>query len=238
LSEGQRRAMWVGRTPMPVSDEARRWNDTHYSAYGYGFRLADVDGEWTVSHTGSLMGMYSAMFLLPDRKTGFVILMNGSGSDARTVLTQLLAKHFTAPDDFRDAAWYIADLEWEEDDPDQPSPPDTSARAAVTPDAMRGFTGLWRDPWFGKVSICAQGGLVKFSSEKSPMLTGTIMEAGGRRLVDWDESTVSEEAWLSFAKGIDGAAATLTLAKVDPEADFSSDYEDLFFIRTADCPPP
>jgi hypothetical protein len=238
LSEEQRRTMWVGRTPMPVSDEARRWNDTHYSAYGYGFRLADVDGEWTVSHTGSLMGMYSAMFLLPDRKSGFVMLMNGAGSDARTVLTQLLAKLFTAPDDTRDAAWYIADLERGEDEADQPSAPDTSARVAVTPEAMRGFTGLWRDPWFGKVSICADGSLVEFSAEKSPMLTGTVMETVGRKLVDWDEPTVSEEAWLNFAEGVDGAPATLTMTKVDPEADFSSDYEDLAFTRTGDCPPP
>jgi hypothetical protein len=79
---------------------------------------------------------------------------------------------------------------------------------------------------------------VEFSAEKSPMLTGTVMETVGRKLVDWDEPTVSEEAWLNFAEGVDGAPATLTMTKVDPEADFSSDYEDLAFTRTGDCPPP
>ena len=57
-----------------------------YYAYGYGFRLADADGAWTVSHTGTLGGMYSMMMLVPDRKSGFVFMINGDGSNARTVL--------------------------------------------------------------------------------------------------------------------------------------------------------
>jgi len=73
LSPEQRRAMWTPRTLMPVSERRRKWNNSHYHAYAFGFRLTDVDGVWTVSHTGSLMGMYSAMTLLPDQKSGFVL---------------------------------------------------------------------------------------------------------------------------------------------------------------------
>ena len=36
-------------------------------------------------------------------------------------------------------------------------------------------------------------------------------------------------------RGHDGSAR-LAMAKVDPEADFSYDYEDLGFIRTGNCP--
>ena len=236
LSEEQRRALWTPRTPMPVPDLARRWNGTHFYAYAYGFRLADVDGEWTVSHTGSLMGMYSVMFLLPDRKSGFVMLTNGEGSDARTILSLLLTKAFTAPDDTHDAAWYIADLERDRAAPDEPKAPDTSARDPVTPEEMQAFTGVWRDAWFGDVLVCAEGSRVKFSAVKSPMLTGTVMAVDGRKLVDWDDVSVSDEAWLDFAVGHDGTAAALAMSKVDPEADFSSDYEDLAFTKVADCP--
>src|SRR5690606_19073325 len=58
LDAAQRAEMWKARTPMPISSQRRRWDDTHYYAYAYGFRLADADGEWTVSHTGTLGGMY------------------------------------------------------------------------------------------------------------------------------------------------------------------------------------
>ena len=30
-------------------------------------------------------------------------------------------------------------------------------------------------------------------------------------------------------------ATTLAMSKLDPDADFSSDYEDLAFVRVADC---
>ncbi|HEX2139551.1 MAG TPA: serine hydrolase domain-containing protein, partial [Woeseiaceae bacterium] len=40
LSQEQRRAMWAPRTPMPISKRRRAWNNTHYYAYGFGFRLA------------------------------------------------------------------------------------------------------------------------------------------------------------------------------------------------------
>src|SRR3546814_8940105 len=93
--------MWTARTPMPIPQRRRDWDNTHYYAYAFGFRLADVDGQWTVSHTGTLGGMYSAMMLLPDRRSGFVIMINGDGDAARTVLTEVLLKHFTAPEQGR-----------------------------------------------------------------------------------------------------------------------------------------
>ena len=77
LSAKQRQAMWAPRTPMPISARRQAWDGTRFYAYGYGWRIADVDGEMTVSHTGTLSGMYSVMTLLPDRKSGFVVLIAG-----------------------------------------------------------------------------------------------------------------------------------------------------------------
>ncbi|MEO8161828.1 MAG: membrane dipeptidase, partial [Arenimonas sp.] len=44
LTPARRQEMWQARTPMPISEQRRTWDDTHYYAYAYGFRLADVDG--------------------------------------------------------------------------------------------------------------------------------------------------------------------------------------------------
>jgi CubicO group peptidase (beta-lactamase class C family) len=235
LSDEQRRAMWAPRTPMPISERRRAWNDTHYYAYAFGFRVADVDGVWTVSHTGSLMGMYSAMTLLPDLDGGFVLLTNGAGGRARTVLNEVLMKQFTAPEQARTVDRYASALERESTSPGGSSEPDTSSRTPALPGSMTVGTGVWRDPWFGEVSICVRGEAVRFSAAKSPLLTGTVMRVGERHLVDWDDDSVDAEAWLEFYVDAHGTTKRLTMAKVDPNADFSFDYEDLAFTRERDC---
>ena len=74
---------------------------------------------------------------------------------------------------------------------------------------------------------------MRFASAKSPLLAGRVMEVGTRRLVDWDEDSVDAEAWLDLDTR-DGQVV-LTMAKVDPDADFSYDYQDLAFTRVRDC---
>ncbi|HST45297.1 MAG TPA: serine hydrolase domain-containing protein, partial [Luteimonas sp.] len=272
LSSAQREAAWTAQTPMPLSARMRAWDDSHFSAYGYGWRLTDVDGTAKVSHTGTLAGMYSAVTLLPQRGVGFVVLINGEAEEARTVLTQVLVKQVTDPAARADVASYAARLRDERPDGARQAPgvsrsssrpashpasgqavlataetaTDTasvatsvgraSPRHAATPASLGIATGLYRDPWFGDVSICPAGGGVRFRAHKSAMLSGPVLHAGDGLLVDWDALGADADAWL-HAGGKPGAAdATLTMSKVDPEADFSYDFEDLAFTRVASCP--
>lgn len=233
LSKEQRAAMWSPRTPMPISARRRAWENTHYYAYALGFRVADADGAWTVSHTGTLSGMYSVMLLLPDRRSGFVMMTNGEGSEARSVGTEVLLKLFTSPDDPRGVADYAADLARDAAAPARSRTPDTSSRVAAEPKVMRAQLGIWRDPWFGEVAICERKGRVRFEAAKSPRLAGKVMVVGTRALVEWDSDAADVEAWLDFGAG--ERSGTLAMAKVDPDGDFSSDYEDLAFVRVRDC---
>ena len=244
LAPAQREAMWKPRTPMPIPALRKRWDNTHYYAYAYGFRVADVDGQWTVSHTGTLGGMYSMMMLLPDQRSGFVLMINGDGGNARTVLGEVLLKQFTAPADMRGVAGYADDLAR----PSAPSAtaskpaskpaakpplPDINKRTPVTPAQLRDWLGTWRDPWFGDVRICAVGDGVEWRSAKSPKMHGRVSDLGGRYLLHWDDIAVDIDAWLDFAGS--GNARTLRMAKIDPAGDFSSDYEDLAFTRVGSC---
>jgi len=230
LAPEQRQAEWTPYTPMPISKQRREWDGTRFLAYGYGWRIADVDGELTVSHTGTLSGMYSALTLLPDRQSGFVILINAEAEDARTVLNEVLLKHFTAPQRARSVADYADELQRDEETRHASRVPDTSSRKPATPGELAERLGVWRDPWFGEVSICARGGGVHFAALKSPMLEGPVMRVGKSWLVQWEHGDA--EAWLRFPAQPDG---TLRMTKVDPDADFSYDYEDLAFTRVGDC---
>ena len=236
LSEEQREAVWSPQTIMPLTRRMRDWDDSHYSAYGYGWRLADVDGTQKVSHTGTLSGMYSALTLLPQEHAGFVILINADAGDARTVLNQVLVKQFTAPEQRRTVAYYADRLDHDAREAKVRRPvPDTSSRTAASPADMAGRLGVYRDPWFGEVSICPAGAGVRFAAAKSPRMAGDVMRVGDRLLVQWSGRGADTEPWLHFASA-GSTPMTLAMSKIDPEADFSSDFEDLSFVRTGDCP--
>jgi hypothetical protein len=232
LTLARREELWSAHTPMPISERQRRWDGSRFNAYGYGWRLSDVDGVLRVAHTGTLAGMYSAVILLPEKNIGMVFLINGDAGQARTVLSQLLVKHFTAPTDQRRLVDYVADLSSESAGSNQSKAPDVSVRTPVAADAFQNRSGIYEDPWFGRISVCPNGDRVEFTAAKSPLMRGTLMESRGGILVDWLDPSVDAEPWLHFA--VSGAPA-LTLTKVDPEADFSYDYEDLAFTRVGAC---
>ncbi len=229
LSAEQRRILQSPHMLIPVSDQRREWNNTHIMAYGYGWRMADVDGHWSVWHTGTLSGMYSELMLLPDQDAGFVFMINGDGGDARTVLGQVLLKTLIGADDSRGVEDYAAELDQAEQVRRRSRVPDTSSRQPATASQMKSMLGVWRDPWFGKVRVCGDDDGVRFASDKSPQLTGPVMQVGKRYLIAWEHGDA--EAWLA-PPDKDGV---MRLAKVDPDADFSYDYEDLAFARIGDC---
>jgi CubicO group peptidase (beta-lactamase class C family) len=230
LSPEQRRKEWTGYTPMPISARQHAWDGTLFYSYGYGWRIADVDGQMTVSHTGTLSGMYSAVTLLPFRKSGYVFLIDADAENARVVLNEVLTKRFTAPQMARSVASYADELARMDQQQRSSHVPDTSSRKPATPGDLRDQLGVWRDPWFGEARICARGDDVFFASQKSPRLAGQVMRVGESYLVHWGSG--NSEAWLLFPRQ---AGDTLHMAKVDPDADFSDDYEDLAFKREHAC---
>jgi hypothetical protein len=113
--------------------------------------------------------------------------------------------------------------------PDLP-PREPASVAALTP-----WLGVYRDPWFGEISVCANEGRVTLSSAKSPRLTGAVMSAGGKLLVDWSDDSVDAEPYLMFEPAASNAPRALKMSKIDPEADFSYDFEDLSFTFVRNC---
>jgi len=239
LSETQRGEAWKNHMPMPLLQRMRDWDNSHYSAYGYGWRLADVDGTWKVSHTGTLSGMYSSLTLLPHKDVGIVILANGDADELRTVLGQVLVKHYTQPHADALTVGHYAGLLAQARAAVGKTHADAAAsgsagRAPAVPSDPLLVTGRYADPWFGDVLVCAAGEGVELRALKSPKLRGAVLRSGERLLVDWHDPDVDVEAWLSF--DVAAASTRMTMAKLDPAADFSYDYEDLAFQRIDDCP--
>ncbi len=235
LSPAQRQVLQAPHMLIPVPALRRTWDHSHVMAYGYGWRMTDVDGEWNVWHTGTLTGMYSMLALLPDRRSGFVFMINGDADEARTVLGEVLTKHFTAPGEQHDVNWYADALDsMARQHAATSAMPDTAAQRPADPAELATWTGIYRDPWFGDISLCPRDGMVRFAAIKSPKLAGTVMRLGTRYLAHWDDSG-ELDAWLDFHAARDSQPITLRMAKLDPKGDFSSDYEDLDLQRIGDC---
>ena len=115
----------------------------------------------------------------------------------------------------------------------KPPLPDIAARKPVTPSQLQQWLGIWRDPWFGDVRLCAVGDGVEWRSLKSPKMHGKVGQLDGRYVLHWDDIAVDENAWLDFSS--EGDTRQLRMAKLNPDGDFSSDYEDLAFVRAGDC---
>jgi len=235
LDAAQRQALWTSHMPMPINQRLRDWDNTHFHAYGYGWRLSDMDGQWKVAHTGTLSGMYSSLALLPDMKTGVVMLINGEGEEARTALMQAMLKHYTAPAQQHDVLHYAGLMEQaaaQRRSAGHVRPSLPTARPATVAE-FGDRAGIWRDPWFGEVTLCPRDGKLQFVSAKSPRMSGQVMRADERWYVAWQGLGEDADAWLEFAG--DAQRPLLHLRAIDPDIDFSYDYPDLEFQRHGDC---
>lgn len=234
LSEAQRQAITGVQMPMPISTRDRRWEDAHVRAYGYGLRLGDAHGRWRVGHTGTLDGMYSAMAMFPDSRRGYVFLINGEAGDARIVLEAALSRLLSdLPPEFERlaneraaerAASGAAEVRAQ-----------AAKRERVTVDEAREFLGIYKDPWLGEIALCPEGEAVVWRARKSPKLHGTLHRVAARWLVEWDEPDVAgADAWLDPAT-VAGKGVTLAMRAIDPETDFSYDFQDLAPTRLRAC---
>ena len=62
---------------------------------------------------------------------------------------------------------------------------------------------------------------------------GRVGMLDGRYLLHWDDPAVDLDAWVMFSGA--GDTRRMTMAKLDPDGDFSSDYEDLDFVKVGGC---
>lgn len=236
LSEKQRREVWTLQVPMPMSARMREWDNSHFSGYGYGWRLSDVDGQWKVAHTGTLMGMYTSLVLLPDKRNGFILMTNGEAEDARTTLTQALVKHYTAPGQGLGVDHYATLIEQAR----QPvatggsTKPKQAAARVATPGELKQWQGVYQDPWFGKVRLCPAEDKVVFASAMSPKMTGTVMRVQDRWRVDWHAVDVGPAPFLEFTAGAADSVG-VQLSYRDNDGKPGSDYADLELTRVNGC---
>ena len=233
FSEEQSHIMWSPQTILGVSDEAYQRDRTHFRAYALGWRLADVHGYKQVSHTGSYTGWRAEVILVPELDLGVVVLVNASAGNARSAIAEGIVKSYMGIDDIDWVAYFARDDDEDSEDDDEEELADPDFRNGTVLAPLDSYAGLYRDAWFGDVSIEMRGDELWFASSKSPRMQGRLWPFEDHTFYAyWADRTLEADAWVTFEVDETGNSHAMEMVPVWDDSDW--DLSDLDLKRVED----
>ncbi len=233
FSEEQSRIMWSPQTILGVDSTDYERDRTHFKAYALGWRLADVHGYKHVSHTGSYTGFRAHVILVPELDLGVVILVNASANNARAAIAEGIAKAYMGIDDVDWVAYFAREAEEEAADEPEEETADPDFRNGSVLAPLDSYAGLYRDAWFGDVSIEMRGDELWFASAKSPRMLGRLWPFEDNTFYAyWTDRTLEADAWVKFEVDDAGNSGRMELVPVWDYSDW--DLSDLDLQRVRD----
>jgi hypothetical protein len=235
FTEESQREMWKIHTTINLKPNDRY--KPHFSGYGLGWRLADMDGRFTVSHTGDLSGMLSKTIMVPELELGVVVLTNSyyGGGGLFSAVSQTIVDSYLGLDPFDWTTYY---LERHLNNSANASAEVKRVWEAVGMGDHQGinlesYLGIYEDPWFGKVEIYLKDGKPWFRSFRSPQLSGPMFHYKANAFaIRWENRELDADAFAIFSLDEEGRATEIKMKGISPDIDFSYDFQDLHFIRT------
>lgn len=233
FSEATQREMWSSQTNISVGKD--KYN-SHFNAYGLGWRLNDIVGIKQVSHTGGLEGMVTQVTLLPELKLAIVVLTNQEVGAAFSAISNTIKDSYlkVQPEDWVVKLDTLLAKSLKEDErltADVNAEIDKVIASGAQPD-LKNYAGTYFDNWFGKVSVIERSGKLWFQAEKSPKLSGAMsFYKGNTFVVKWTLRRMKADAFVSFTLDTEGKASGFTMKAISPLTDFSYDFHDLDFRR-------
>mgnify|MGYP000583786100 CR=1 FL=1 len=237
FSEKQRDDMWTSQTILRVGKTEREMDGTHFKTYALGWRKEDMHGYEVISHTGTLSGYQAYVALVPKLELGIAILNNGSNSGARTSVMQSVLKSHMGQADTDWVSYYAdAQAKWRaEKETEVKAANDNAVGSGTVAQPLTHYAGLYEDPWFGKVDIVKAGNALRFRSRKMVKMVGTLEPFDHNTfIIKWDDREFRADAYMQFKADMTGKVSGATLQHVDPEGDWSFNFQDLDFTRVED----
>ncbi|HEX2715287.1 MAG TPA: serine hydrolase [Candidatus Acidoferrales bacterium] len=233
FSEKQSHEMWSAQTVIPIGTgpsplAAKR---PHFAAYGLGWFLSDYRGRKLVGHGGGVLGFVSRVMLVPEESLGVAILTNAEqGGAFDSILYHILDFYLgIAPSD-----WIAANKAANEQEGKKAAEvmkKEEEGRAADSKPSLplEKYAGTYDDAWYGPATIRLESGKLIFSLDHTPKAVGDLQHWQYDTFkAHWRDRTI-EDAFLSFTLKANGSIDHFTMAAVSPLADFSFDYQDLYF---------
>lgn len=233
FGEQRSEEMWAQHMIVPIgaAPPELRILERHFAGYGFGWGLRDYKGRKLVSHAGGVAGYVTRVMLVPEENLGVVILTNAEEDAAyESVLMHILDGYLGGPTED-----YIASFKKLEDEEktkaDETMSKAAQARAAESKPSLpvEKYAGRYSDPWYGSVSIRMEDGGLLLNFERTLHGLADLQHWQYDTFkAHWRDRTV-EDAFVTFALKPDGSIDHFTMVAVSPLADFSFDYQDLYF---------
>lgn len=234
FTEASQHEMWKIHTTIPVRPDKRY--KPHFSGYGLGWRLSDMNGKMSVSHTGDLRGMLSKTIMIPDLELGVVVLTNSyyGGAGVFRAVSQTIVDSYLGLDDYGWTDRYLASHQASSGGAKAEVERIWRSVEAASDDHINpeNYTGIYEDPWFGKIRIYLQDEQLWFSSLRSPALTGPMYYYKANAFaIRWEKRELDADAFAIFSLDEEGMAQRIRMKGVSPDIDFSYDFQDLDLRR-------
>jgi Domain of unknown function (DUF3471)/Beta-lactamase len=203
--------------------------------YALGWFVRDYRGKKIVTHSGGVLGGVAIMAIIPEKNVGISIAINSEDSIARLAVFYRLLDHYLG---FEPADW--------------PAKLETARNTLVAggleelkkqPEKMRpnsnftlpigDYAGVYRDPWYGTMTISAKAKGLWINFDRTPGMEGTLEPVADDTFrTRWTDRSI-EDAYVKFIFDGKGRVSKVTMWAVSPLADFSFDYHDLEFAPEA-----
>ena len=234
FTEKSQREMWKIHTTIDVRPNERY--NPQFSGYGLGWRLSDMNGYMTVSHTGDLSGMLSKTFMIPRLELGVVVLTNSyyGGGGLFQAVSQTIVDSYLGLDDYGWTDIYLARYKSRSGSASAVVDKVWETVEAANDDHIKpsDFTGIYEDPWFGKIKIYEKEGQLWFTSLRSPKLSGPMHYYKANAFaIPWEIRELDADAFAIFSLDEEGKARSITMKGISPDLDFSYDFHDLYLER-------
>jgi CubicO group peptidase (beta-lactamase class C family) len=237
FSDKAQQEMWSPQTILPVSANNNFYN-THFSAYGLGWGISDVNGYKQLSHTGGLTGVVTQVTMIPELKLGIVVLTNQQEGAAFSSITNTIKDSYFGMPKVDRVAQYKKQVS-DKDDADEAKVKAVWATVEANqknPSACQldpaNITGTYHDAWFGDVVISYQDGALHFQAKHSPRLNGVMyFYKGNSYAVKWHDRYMLADAYAIFSLDKNGKPTGFKMEKISDLTDFSYDFQDLDLKR-------
>ncbi len=160
FSDTQSWQMWQPNISLPVGPNSIKANPTkHFSSYGMGWFLFDYHGRKVMNHSGGLDGMLSYTVLIPEEKTGFVILTNNETPSFAIMMNKILDIMVGAPDHDWNADAIARDKRNTAADTEEREKVDAARVKNTKPTlALSDYAGTYSSQMYGDVTIAEENG--------------------------------------------------------------------------------
>jgi CubicO group peptidase (beta-lactamase class C family) len=233
FSEAQSREMWTGQTLLPIGggDSPLAAMRPKFAAYALGWGVQDYHGRKLVGHSGGVSGFVTRVMLVPEENLGILVFTNAeSGAAFESILFHILDAYFGVPPTDWTAVMKAATDKGEKEAQEMLATSSKSRAANSKPSLLlEKFAGVYNDAWYGPITIKQEGSGLVFSMDHTPNAVADLQHWQYDTFkAHWRDRTI-EDAFVTFTLNPDGSIDHFTMAAVSPLADFSFDYQDLWF---------